>query len=222
MAIITLFSQVTFKVRRVTLTNPSTYKVLVFCALWLTATHASIAFNDRPQVVVYESDISLNKQGVRIYKKRPFTGKVVSYHSTGALATEDEFVAGRRAGMAKKWFSNGILGYQANYVSGEREGRVKTWWLNGNLRSDFVYVNGKVEGEGWRWYRSGAKFKKFNYHAGQPTGLQQAWRKNGTLYSNFEYKNGRIYGLRKANNCVGLEDEVISVDYYQNQASLSF
>lgn len=222
MAIITLFSQVTFKVRRVILTKPPAYKALMFCVLWLAATCGAVAFSDRPQLVVYESDISLNKQGVRIYDSAPFTGKVVRYHPTGKLATEDEFVAGRRAGVAKKWFSNGTLGYEAYYVSGAREGSAKTWWINGNLRSAFVYEDGKVEGEGWRWYRSGAKFKKFNYHAGQPTGLQQAWRQNGTLYSNFEYKNGRIYGLRKANNCVGLEDEVISVDYYQNQAGLSF
>ncbi|WP_282145161.1 toxin-antitoxin system YwqK family antitoxin [Alteromonas stellipolaris] len=205
-----------------TLTKATGYKVLLFCALWLAATSGSVSFSDRAQLVVYENAISLNKQGVRIYQNAPFTGKVVSYHSTGALATEDEFVAGRRAGGARKWFSNGTLGYEAYYVSGAREGSAKTWWVNGNLRSAFVYENGKVEGEGWRWYRSGAKFKKFNYHEGQPVGLQQAWRKNGTLYSNFEYKNGRIYGLRKANNCVGLEEEVISVDYYQNQARLRF
>ena len=205
-----------------TLTKSTGYKVLLFCALWLAATSGSVSFSDRAQLVVYENAISLNKQGVRIYQNAPFTGKVVSYHSTGALATEDEFVAGRRAGVARKWFSNGTLGYEAYYASGAREGSVKTWRVNGNLRSAFGYEAGKVEGEGWRWYRSGAKFKKFNYHAGQPTGLQQAWRQNGTLYSNFEYKNGRIYGLRKANNCVGLEDEVISVDYYQNQAGLIF
>ncbi|WP_218395936.1 toxin-antitoxin system YwqK family antitoxin [Alteromonas lipotrueae] len=203
------------------LTKSITCKLLMFCALWLATTYASVAYSSRPPLVVYQSDISLNKQGVRIYKSTPFTGKVVSYHPTGKLATEDEFIEGRRAGVARKWFSNGILGYESFYTSGARDGRTQTWWVNGNLRSAFVYENGKVEGEGWRWYRNGAKFKKFNYHEGQTTGLQQAWRKNGTLYSNFEYKNGRIYGLRKANNCVGLEDEVISVDYYQNQANLS-
>lgn len=104
MAIITLISQVTFKVRRVILTKPLTYKALRFCVLWLAATCGAVAFSDRPQLVVYESDISLDKQGVRIYKRAPFTGKVVSYHPTGKLATEDEFVAGRRAGVAKSGF----------------------------------------------------------------------------------------------------------------------
>ena len=69
------------------------------------------------------------------------------------------------------------------------------------------------------WYRSGEKFKRFNFKSGQPNGLQQAWLKNGKLFSNFEYKNGRIFGLRKANNCVGLEDEEISIDYYRLQSA---
>jgi antitoxin component YwqK of YwqJK toxin-antitoxin module len=168
-------------------------------------------------LIVDKSEISINKRGERVYLSKPFSGEMVSFHRNGQRATADQFVNGRRQGYAKKWFKDGLLGYESHYVSGIREGTTRSWWFNGNPRSEVFFVRGKTEGIGWRWYRSGAIFKKFHYVAGQPTGLQQAWRKNGTLFSNFEYKNGRIYGLRKSNNCVGLEDEVISPDYYQSQ-----
>ena len=174
------------------------------------------------QLIVNKSEISINPQGQRVYQNKPFTGEMVSYQDSGKVSTADQFVNGRRQGYSKKWFANGSLGYESHYAAGVREGATKTWWVNSNLRSDFFFVNGKTEGVGKRWYRSGAKFKKFNYLAGKPIGLQQAWRENGKLFSNFEYKNGRIYGLRKANNCVGIKDEVITPEYYQYQANNTF
>lgn len=183
----------------------------------LTVICISVWMHLQGPLKVDKSEISINKQGQRVYQNQPFTGEMLSYHASGALASADQFVNGRRQGYAKKWFADGVLGYESYYVSGVREGTTRSWWFNGNLRSETNFVEGKSEGIAWRWYRSGAKFKRFNTEAGKPVGLQQAWRKNGTLYSNFEYKNGRIYGLRKANNCVGLEDEVISPDYYASQ-----
>ncbi|WP_339720639.1 toxin-antitoxin system YwqK family antitoxin [uncultured Paraglaciecola sp.] len=168
-------------------------------------------------LIVDKSEISINQKGQRVYQNQAFTGEMVSYHTPGKLATADQFVNGRRHGYARKWFADGLLGYESHYVSGAREGITRSWWFNGNPRSETFFVKGKSEGVAWHWYRSGAKFKRYNTLAGKPVGLQQAWRKNGTLFSNFEYKNGRIYGLRKANNCVGLENEVISPDYYASQ-----
>ena len=194
---------------------------LLFCLLVvMTAINTKIYFSSPSQLIIGKSEISINPQGQRVYQNTPFTGEMVSYHDSGKRATADLFVNGRRQGYARKWFANGLLGYESIYMAGVREGATKSWWFNGNPRSDFFYVNGKTEGVGKNWYRSGAKFKKFNYHLGKPVGLQQAWRENGTLFSNFEYKNGRIYGLRKANNCVGLKDEVISPEYYQAQANI--
>jgi antitoxin component YwqK of YwqJK toxin-antitoxin module len=178
---------------------------------------ASVWFWLQGPLIVDKSEISINKKGQRVYQNQPFTGEMVSYHAAGKLATADQFINGRRQGYAKKWFEDGVLGFESHYVSGFREGTTRSWWFNGNARSETFFVKGKSEGVGWHWYRSGAKFKRYNTLAGKPVGLQQAWRKNGTLFSNFEYKNGRIYGLRKANNCVGLENEVISPDYYASQ-----
>ncbi|MFT2089533.1 toxin-antitoxin system YwqK family antitoxin [Paraglaciecola sp. 2405UD69-4] len=172
----------------------------------------------QPNAKVLKADVSINKQGQRVYQNKPFTGVMVSYFDSGQLATADEFVNGRRQGFAKKWFTNGKLAYHANYNHGQRDGFSRSWWVNGKRRSEFFYITGKPEGVAWRWYRSGAKFKRFNYKMGKPAGLQQAWRENGKLSSNFEYKNGRTYGLKKANSCVGLENEVISPGYYQAQA----
>ncbi|MDO6711680.1 MULTISPECIES: toxin-antitoxin system YwqK family antitoxin [Aliiglaciecola] len=195
--------------------------ICVLAVLMVGAITAATTLAPVTPLVIEKSEISINSQGQRVYQDEPFNGDMVSYHPSGSIATSDQFVNGRRQGHARKWFENGTLGYESHYVSGKRDGDTKTWWINGNPRSHFVYVNGKAEGTAWRWYRNGAKFKKFNYLAGKPIGLQQAWRLNGKLFSNFEYKNGRIYGLRKANNCVGVEDEVVSPDYYQNQANNS-
>jgi antitoxin component YwqK of YwqJK toxin-antitoxin module len=195
-------------------------KVLLLCLIVLVAgITTAVEFLPVDPLMVEKSHIKINKQGQRIYQNTPFTGEVVSYHGSGKIATADQFSNGRRQGYAKKWFENGLLAYQSDYWAGEREGLTRTWWFNGNLRSEFFFVKGKTQGIGKSWYRSGAKFKKYNNHLGKPVGLQQAWRENGSLFSNFEYKNGRIYGLRKANNCVGLKDEVISLEYYQAQAN---
>jgi antitoxin component YwqK of YwqJK toxin-antitoxin module len=164
------------------------------------------------------SEISLNPKGQRTYQGHPFSGEMVTYHKNGELASLDQFVFGRRHGLGKKWFEDGTLAYESTYRNGRREGVTRSWWFNGNRRSFTYYQQGKAEGVAWLWYRNGNKFKRFNFALGNPVGIQQAWRENGKLLSNFEYKNGRIYGLRKANNCVGLEDEKISVDYYRKQA----
>lgn len=202
------------------LTNKRIGLALLFCLLVVVSViNTTIEFWSSSQLTIDKSEISMNQKGQRVYQNKPFTGEMVSYHDSGKVATADQFVNGRRQGYAKKWFANGLLGYESFYAAGVRDGTTKTWWFNTNLRSHFFYVKGKTEGEGKRWYRSGAKFKKFSYHAGKPIGLQQAWRENGKLFSNFEYKNGRIYGLRKANNCVGLKDEVITPEYYQTQAN---
>ncbi|TRY29961.1 toxin-antitoxin system YwqK family antitoxin [Aliiglaciecola sp. M165] len=168
--------------------------------------------------IVDTTQIDTNNRGERIYKGQLFTGEVWAYYPNGNLKSTEQFDRGRREGYSRKWFPDGVLAFESYHVAGTREGFVRSWWFNGNPRSETFYVKGKAEGTGWSWYRNGNKFKQFNFVNGQPSGLQKAWRENGKLFSNFEYKNGRIYGLRKANNCVGLEDEVISVGYYKKQS----
>ncbi|WP_239023955.1 toxin-antitoxin system YwqK family antitoxin [Paraglaciecola marina] len=193
---------------------------LLLVALVLILTGPEGSFNRA--LIVDKSEVSLNKQGLRMYLKRPFTGEMVSYYQNRKIASSDQFIKGRREGHAKKWFDNGVLGYESFYKAGKRDGLTRSWWVNGKPRSEFFYISGKPEGEAWRWYKSGAKFKRFNYKKGKPVGLQQAWRENGKLSSNFEYRNGRTYGLKKANSCVGLENEVITPSYYQSQANNNF
>ena len=159
------------------------------------------------------SEIQLNNKGLRTYQGHLFTGEVVSYHDNGELASQEQFLGGRRHGHARKWFATGKLAYRSSYISGRREGSTLSWWFNGNPRTKYHYVKGKAEGKAWSWYRNGNKFKEFNFIAGQPSGLQRGWRQNGKLFSNFEYKNGRTFGLKKANTCIGLEDEKLSFDY---------
>ncbi len=169
-------------------------------------------------LVVDDAAVSISLSGERIYQGEPLTGQAVTFYPSGQIATADEFVEGRRQGYARNWFENGVMAYEVFYSAEQKQGLEKSWWANGKLRYQLNFVDGLQEGEGWHWYRSGAKFKKSNHLAGQPVGIQQAWRENGELFSNFEYRNGRIYGLRKANTCVGIEDEQISLEYYDEQA----
>ena len=184
----------------------------------LAALFASVLFQMQRPLVVDDAEVSISLSGERIYKGKALTGEAVSYHANGLLATSNSFVEGRRQGFSRQWFENGILGYEAFYEAEKRQGIVRSWWSNGNQRSQESFVDGLLEGEGWHWYSDGAKFKKSNHLAGKPTGIQQAWRQNGELFSNYEYRNGRVFGLKKANSCIGLEDEQISLEYYDEQA----
>lgn len=175
----------------------------------------------KKQQAVNVQKLSFNDKGLMVLNGQLFSGKAVDYYPDGTLSAADFYVDGRRSGSSKKWFKGGQLAFQAIYINGEREGLATSWWFNGNKRSQTFFVNGKANGESWQYYRSGEKYKKQNFVNGQPVGMQQSWRENGKLLSNFEYKQGRIYGIRKANTCVGLENEKISVSYYQNQANNS-
>lgn len=174
--------------------------------------------HDDAELIVNKANINLNKRGERVYKGQLFSGVAMTYFANGQLASAEQFKEGRREGFVRKWFEDGAMAFESQHQSGFREGWVKSWWYNGKRRSQMFFVNGKAQGIAWNWYRNGKRFKKFNFVNGVPQGLQQAWRQNGKLFSNFEYKNGRVYGLRKANNCVGLEDEVLSPSYYKHQS----
>lgn len=199
------------------LTKNRLWCYVLCCLLIASVAISATVFLQLGPLVVAKAEVSINKTGERVYHNKIFSGEMRTYHANGQLASAEQFLNGRRQGYSKKWFADGLLGFESNFVSGLREGATRSWWYNGMTRSETFYVAGKSEGVAWHWYRSGAKFKRFNFVAGKSSGLQQGWRENGKLFTNFEYKNGRIYGLRKANSCVGLEDENISADYVKSQ-----
>ena len=161
---------------------------------------------------VAESEITIDEsRGLRLYQGQPFSGEAVKFYPSGQLAKKESFKQGLRDGYLQQWFYNGTLAFDSRYLAGQLAGLTQSWWSNGNLRSATPYVNGKVHGVSLQWYATGELFKKMNYMQGQELGLQQAWRRNGKLYSNYEYKEGRVYGLKRANMCVGLEDEELSL-----------
>lgn len=173
----------------------------------LTPTHAPV------QVIqVAESEITLDAaSGLRLYQGQPFSGEALEFYPSGQMAKKESFKQGLRDGLLQQWFYNGTLAFDSRYLAGQLSGLTQSWWSNGNLRSTTPYVDGKVHGVSLQWYATGELFKKMNYMQGQELGLQQAWRRNGKLYSNYEYKEGRVYGLKRANMCVGLEDEELSL-----------
>lgn len=191
-------------------------KRLSFVVIILIATYVLLA---QQAALIDMSEVSVNASGERVFNGDLLTGSVVSYFDNGSIRSIDDFVEGRRHGFSRKWFADGVLGYESRYEKGQRSGYTRSWWFNGNMRSERFFEAGKPEGEAWAWYRNGNVFKRFNFNNGKPVGVQQAWRLNGTLFSNFQYKNGRVFGLKKSNNCVGLEDEQISFDYYRDQAA---
>lgn len=161
-----------------------------------------------PSGPVLSQHISISHiTGLRLYHKEPFTGDAVTYYPNGKMAKLAHFEQGLRDGFLKQWFDNGTLAFDSKYRAGVLEGTTRSWWSNGNMRSESIYLQGKVNGVSLQWYATGELFKKMNYENGLEVGLQQAWRRNGKLYSNYQYINGRVFGLKRANMCVGLEDE---------------
>jgi hypothetical protein len=147
-----------------------------------------------PSGPVLSQHISISHTtGLRLYQKEPFSGDAVTYYPNGEMAKLAHFEQGLRDGFLKQWFDNGTLAFDSKY--------------RGNMRSESIYLQGKVNGVSLQWYATGELFKKMNYENGLEVGLQQAWRRNGKLYSNYQYINGRVFGLKRANMCVGLEDE---------------
>ncbi len=182
-----------------------------FQALVFTLAALAIACackRDSTPIVIDKAATTLaREQGVRVYRGKPFTGKIVTRHPSGQIATSENYINGKRNGALKKWFDNGVLGFESYYSRGKLHGLTKSWWPNGNQRSKLIYKDGVVHGTSLHWYKSGERFKQMHYVNGSPEGIQQAWRPNGKLYSNYEYKNGRVFGLKKSNLCFGLEDE---------------
>ena len=149
--------------------------------------------------------------GRRLWYGAPYTGTARTYFTSGEIATEDVFVAGRREGLRRRWFQDGTLAYRAEYVDGRAHGLSETWWKNGNPRSRATYHEGHLHGVCEQWYRTGEPFKRLSYEGGRESGLQQAWRQNGELYCNYVYRNGRTYGLKKSSLCFGVKNEKIQL-----------
>ena len=190
---------------------------LLTIPMLIIALSASSSNIDSPpylEPVIDRSELSIDQSlGLRVFQGEPFTGEAIKRDAAGAISSTEQFKDGKRDGVTRKYFPNGQLNYEAYFADGKREGLSRSWWSNGNLRSETLFQNGLEEGVSWSWYQTGEKFKRYNFDNGQPSGLQQAWRKNGKLYSNYEYRNGRTYGLNRADLCVGIEDEQISMDY---------
>jgi antitoxin component YwqK of YwqJK toxin-antitoxin module len=168
-------------------------------------------------LVVSAHQVDRNVRGEVTLNGELFTGEVITYNANSDIEERTHYLSGRRHGLSRSWFKSGVLGFEAVYVEGRKHGLVRSWWGNGNLRSHEYRKNGRREGEGLSWYPSGALFKRTNHKTGQVTGIQQIWRENGKLASNFEYRNGRRYGLFKSIPCMGVEDEKLSLSYYNEQ-----
>lgn len=152
------------------------------------------------------------QNGILLYGKNPFTGKVQQCYPSGQLAEETDYVDGVKQGLMLKWFSNGGQSFLGHYKNGNRSGAVKSWWRNGRIRSVAHYKQGVAHGVQQEWYRSGQLFKKYTLVKGKEEGLQQAWRENGKLYNNYVAKKGRIYGLKRSNLCFELQNEEITAN----------
>jgi len=147
-------------------------------------------------------------EGLVCHKGKPFSGVSVTYYSNGQLASQIDYLHGKKHGFYRKWYEDGQLSFESQYVEGKQDGMTYSWWKNGNKRSASTFSKGMPNGKQQQWYVTGVKFKLFNLVNGREEGRQQAWRRNGKLYINYEARNGRIFGLKRANLCYGLDNEV--------------
>ncbi|WP_299434836.1 hypothetical protein [uncultured Maribacter sp.] len=142
------------------------------------------------------------RNGVIYYKERAFTGNLVSYYQNNKIASDIQYVEGRKHGYEKKWYATNNLAEERFYTNGIKVGVHRAWWKNRTLK--FVYYfnsKGQYHGATKEWYTTGQLYKDFNYINGIESGKQRLWKPSGMIKANYEVINGERFGLIGLKKC---------------------
>ena len=90
----------------------------------------------------------------------PYTGKVVSYYSTGELFEEEELLNGKTNGIYKVYYQNGNLMEKGSFIRGISNGKFLKYYENGSLKSERYWSYGKFDGE-WKFYHKNGNLEKW-------------------------------------------------------------
>lgn len=117
----------------------------------------------------------------------------------GVLRHEQNFVAGKREGVEKRFFEDGKLAEEATWKA-ERKVALTTYWMNGKKK-----LVEKSDGEvlvRTRWYDDGTQEAEETLRVGYDRevreGPARAWSEKGTLVEVSSWRSGRRDGTQKA------------------------
>lgn len=114
-----------------------------------------------------------------IGKKKPFTGKGLTYHENGKKATSTEYKGGQINGKLEGWYPTGEKQVSGDIVNMQKTGMWNAWFQNGVKIRQGAFKNGKEEGEYIWWFENGKISKKGIYHNGISDGKWEWFYENG-------------------------------------------
>ena len=115
----------------------------VCAAVLLAGAEKKDDLENTPQLMVYKDQIGY-RDGLRYYKKRLFTGVVVSRHENGQRKMYVTYKDGKRHGLSTGWYENGQKQYEETYKDGKQHGLATYWYENGQKSLEASYKDGKT------------------------------------------------------------------------------
>jgi antitoxin component YwqK of YwqJK toxin-antitoxin module len=149
-----------------------------------------------------ERDFFDREKGLLLYKEKPFTGTVESFHDVlyHKIKRKQEFKDGLPNGEYVEYFRTGEIEETSNYVKGLREGERIVYTKSGKTRRRENYRSDNLEGSFVEYYASYSSskpeqiFEKGQYTNDEKTGEWLQFYSSGKLQSKMFYKNGKLDG----------------------------
>ena len=118
--------------------------------------------------------------GVLYYKKKLFTGVLVSYYDNGQLATSDSYKNGLEDGAYESYYSNGQLHERFMHKKGKLHGLVEEYHENGQLDHKCTYKSGVKVGTYESYHFNGQlESRSFYNEQGDSIGVWLRYDENG-------------------------------------------
>jgi antitoxin component YwqK of YwqJK toxin-antitoxin module len=121
-----------------------------------------------------------------------------TYHSSGGLATDYNYVNGKVNGPFLEWFDSGELSITGNYKNDKPEGDVIEYYRNGQIKAKTTYVDGLDDGEYIAYYENGNLTYKGKSSKGKTIGERETFYESGAIMSKVSFdENGKETGVYK-------------------------
>ena len=103
----------------------------------------------------------------------------------------------RKSGLVKEYYENGTLSLEEEYVAGTREGLMKRYdRKTGKLIEEYTMKDSQKVGLYKEYHPNGKLMKEVPYVEGREEGVRKDYRDDGTLSQSQEFKKGRPDGAR--------------------------
>ena len=132
------------------------------------------------------------RNGMAYQDESPFTGKVCSYHSNGAIHTLTTYRDGTKDGLWEIFFGDGQREKSGFTRQGKDDGLYREWYPNGELKYEYHYDLGKKVNVWKSWYEDGTRYTERHFDNDQLNGKVLVWDESGKLAKEYDYVNGRL------------------------------